>query len=426
MISYTRKVLPNGLRVIQAPMHETDAVTVLAMFKVGSRYERLPENGVSHFLEHMMFKGTEKRPTARDVALELDKVGADFNAFTSKDYTGYYVKLRSEHLDLALDLIADMLWRSKFLPQEVEKERKVIMEEINMYFDNPAYYIEDLFEELLFSKAHPLGRLISGPKSVISRMKRDMVVDYFHRHYFPANMALAVAGHFAPAMAERLIAKQFGSVTHRRTPTSFPRFRVTQKAPRAAVHFRETEQVQLTLGFPALPYGHKDLAALGLLTVILGGNMSSRLFTRVREEHGLAYHVSASRHPYQDTGVFAVRSGLDRTRILPATSLILDVLADAKKGVTRDELANAKDFVQGKLTLQLEDSEQIANFYCSQEILTGTIATPETRMREVQAVTRADVARVARAVLRPERLNLALIGPFRQPAPFLKVMKGFT
>ncbi len=420
---FTRHKLSNGLHVLFAPLRETKAITVLMMTKVGSRYETAANNGVSHFLEHMMFKGTEKRPTARDVSKELDGVGADFNAFTGKDYTGYYIKLAHEHIDLALDIIADMLWHSKFSPEEIDKERKVIMEEINMYYDNPIMLVEDLFEERMFGKQHPLGRLISGPKSVISTMRRSAILRYFHRHYFPSNMVLCVAGRFPEGRTLRVVKDLFGSVNHRRPPTVFRPFREYQTRPQVELLHRETEQVQLALGFPGLPYGHSDLAALGVLAVILGGNMSSRLFTRIREQEGLAYAIHASRNAYEDTGTFIVRAGLDKTRLLPAIEHIIRELRDVRKnGVTEQEVQQAKEFVRGKLVLDLEDSEEIANFYTKQALLIGTIQTPAQRLAQVERVQVTDVQRVAQALFVKKKLTLALIGPFRDASVFTRFL----
>lgn len=422
---YTTKKLSNGLRVIFAPLHDTDAVTVLAMTKVGSRYETARNNGVSHFLEHMMFKGTEKRPTARDVSKELDGVGASFNAFTSKDYTGYYIKLGGDHLALAMDIVADMLWHSKFLTEEIDRERHVITEEINMYEDNPIMHVEEKFEESLFGATHPLGRLISGPKSNIARMARKDIVGYFQSHYFPANMVLCVAGKFPAASTLREIQSLFGGRGVRRRAPGFTPFHVTQRQPRLALLTRDTEQVQVALGFPALPYLHKDVPALTLLAVILGGNMSSRLFTRVREQEGLAYSIHASRSSFTDTGAFVVQAGLDKTRLLPALKLIVQELRSAADhGVTDDELAHAKEFIRGKLTIELEDSESLANFLASQQLLTGTIKTPEQKFAELACVRKPDLQRVARTVFCPERLTTAIIGPVRSKSAVLVALRG--
>lgn len=421
--TYRKHVLGNQLRLITAPLKETDAVTVLAMTKVGSRYEGASINGISHFLEHMMFKGTDKRPTALDVAKELDGVGASYNAFTSKDYTGYYVKVHWDHLALALDVMSDILWHSRFLPEEVDRERKVIAEEINMYFDNPIMMVEDLFEQLIFGKNHPLARLISGPKSVVRRLRREDIVRYFRRHYFPANMVVGIAGRFREPQAVQGVAKLFQSASHHRVPTRFRPFRAYQRRPQVHVSFRDTEQVQLCLGYPGLPYNHRDLPALTLLTVILGGNMSSRLFISVREREGLAYSIHASRSPYHDAGTFTVQAGVDRHRLEAAIQLILAELKKVRQhGVTVEELQRAKEFLRGKFTLNLEDSEHIADFYTKQELLFGKIKTPAERLAEFKRVTRADIERVARRIFRPSLTNLALIGPFRQPAVFQRLL----
>ncbi|MBI3956874.1 MAG: insulinase family protein [Candidatus Kerfeldbacteria bacterium] len=425
-IRTNKRILSNGLRVLLTPLEQTQAVTVLLLTKVGSRYETARINGVSHFLEHMMFKGTERRPTARDVSKELDRVGADYNAFTSKDTTGYYVKLASEHLDLALDIIADMLWHSKFAADEISRERNVIIEEINMYHDNPMMLLEDLFEELVFGSGHPLGRHISGPKEVIATMERDTIVSYFRRHYFPKNMVLSIAGNIKGAATLDGVRTHFGRVSHARTAARFKPFRLPQRAPRITLHHRETEQVQLGLGFPALSYDDPNQAALAVLAVILGGNMSSRLFTRVREQQGLCYHISASRNPYQDTGTLLIRSGLDKDRIEPALKLILKVVRELlETGVTDEEVAHGKEFLRGKFTLGLEDSEEIADYFAKQELLVKKPLTPAERLAAIARVRPADVMRIARAVLQPERTNLALIGPFKNATPFLRTIRSW-
>lgn len=415
---YHKQRLSNGLRVILSPLKDTSAVTVLALTNVGSRYETGRINGISHFLEHMMFKGTDKRPTSLDVSKELDGVGASFNAFTGKDYTGYYIKLSHEHLNLALDIIADMLWHSKFLQTEIERERHVIMEEINMYLDNPIMLLEDIFEERLFGKRHPLGRVIAGPKSVIAKINRADIVRYFTEHYFPANMVLCVAGKFRHDTALRQIRSMLGNVSHQRPATRYERFTKKHLPAQVRLLYRDTEQVQMGLGCLGLPYGHKDIPALNLLSIILGGNMSSRLFVRVREREGLAYSVHAGRNIYHDTGVFMVSAGVAKQRALPALTVILEELRTiAKSGVTAHEVESAREFIRGKMTIDLEDSEEIANFLAKQELLTGIIRTPDQRYAELQKVRAEDVRRLAARLFR-QRMTLALIGPYRDERPF--------
>lgn len=424
-MTFSRHKLPNGLRLIFAPLYATDAVTALLFVKVGSRYETAGINGVSHFLEHMMFKGTDKRPTAQDVAKELDRIGADFNAFTSKDATAYYVKADKRHIGTALDVLADMMWHSRFLPEEIERERGVIIEEIHMYQDNPSMYLEDIFEEVVFGAHHPLGRHVIGPKKVIAGMKRETVVSYFEQHYTPSNMVLCVAGNFSENTVRKQIEKLFGSARRKKSASGFRPFQKHQRRPAAVVQHRTTQQAHVGFGFPALEHEHQDLPALSLLSVILGGNMSSRLFRKVREREGLCYHISASRHSYADTGVFLIRSGLDANRLLPALRLIVEELQSVKKdGVTEEELANAKEFIRGKLTLKLEDSEEVAHFLAQQEVFRKRVTTPEARLKEVERVRAAGVQDVARRILRRERANFALIGPFKKPQPFLRVLSS--
>lgn len=423
-MTFSRHKLSNGLRVILAPIAGTDAVTALLFVKVGSRYEVASNSGVSHFLEHMMFKGTSKRPTAQDVAKELDRIGADFNAFTSKDATAYYVKADKRHLETALDVLGDMLWSSKFLREEVERERGVIIEEVHMYQDNPSMHLEDIFEEAMFGADHPLGRHVIGPKKVIAGMTRDAVVSYFERHYVPANMVLCLAGNFSDSVARKQIEKLFGHARHKKPASRFQPFRKIQRVPHAVVQYRTTQQAHLALGFPTAPYEHPDLPALSLLSVVLGGNMSSRLFRKIREREGLCYHISASRHAYEDTGVFLVRSGLDASRLLPALTMMVKEMKDVKEnGITEEELENAKEFVRGKLTLKLEDSEEVAHYVALQGVFGKQIKTPDQRLKELERVTIADVRRVARTTFRRERVTCALIGPFRKTAPFLRIFK---
>jgi predicted Zn-dependent peptidase len=419
----TSTKLKNGLRLIVAPQQSTQAATVLVVLPVGSRYERPDINGVSHFVEHLLFKGTEKRPTTLDISRELDAIGAEYNAFTSKDHTGYYIKLASAKLELAFDILSDMLLNSTFPEAEINKERGVIVEEINMYDDNPLMLIDSLLEQAMF-RNHPLGWNIAGPKKVIQTVSREKILAYKNAHYAPSNMVLAVTGNVKTAQVQKLATKYFNANTKKIAKIAYSPVKIQQKSPSVIVKEKATEQVQVCLGMPSYPMGHKDLPALSLLSVILGGNMSSRLFVSVREERGLAYFVRASADAYQDTGVFAIQAGLDKSRVDQAITLIL---AELKKvvdgGVTAKELADAKEFIYGKMVLALEDSEHVADWYAKQLALQNKTATPEERMKKIKAVKLADVQRVAKAIIRPETLNLAVIGPFKDIGRFKKLLK---
>ncbi|MDO8560055.1 MAG: pitrilysin family protein [bacterium] len=420
---YQKTKIPNGPLLLTAPRSGTAAITLLVLVPVGSRHETKDINGSSHFCEHLMFKGTKKRPTSLDLTKELDAVGAEYNAYTSKDHTGYYIKASADHLELAYDILSDMVRNSVFDAKEVDKERGVIVEEINMYEDNPLMHVENLFEEAVFGKDHPMGWNIAGPREVIKTVPRDRLYQYYQAHYHPQRMVIALAGKFSQAKVVALTKKHFTAESKPPVAGTYAAFKGVQDKPRVIVSHKATEQVQLCLGYPAYPYGHKDLPALTLLSVILGGNMSSRLFASVREKHGLAYFIRASTSPYQDTGAFVVQAGLDKARLEQAITLILEELKKVvAAGVTAKELSDAKDFLQGKVVLELEDSAHLAEWYGKQQLLTGKLKTPEQRLAELKKVKLADVQRVAVDVFDRKRVNLALIGPYEYEEPFLKLL----
>jgi len=422
-IMYQKLKLKNGLKLILAPLHETKAVTVLVLLPVGSRYETKNINGTSHFIEHLMFKGTKKRPTSLDITKELDSVGAEYNAFTSKDHTGYYIKIAADKIELAFDLLSDMIFNSVFDPKEIEKERGVIIEEINMYEDNPLIYVEALFEQTVFAP-HELSWLISGSKKVIRNVSRQAILGYKNKFYHPSNVILTVAGNFDKKKVLTLSQKYFNQTKKSIKKSEFKRIKINQAKPRVNLLFKNTEQVQLCLGFPSYSLGDRKIFTLYLMAVILGGNMSSRLFTVIREQHSLAYYIKAGVSPYQDTGTLVVQAGLDKKRINQAISLILTELQKIKDdGVEKKELQNAKEFLKGKLVLDLEDSENVADWYGKQELLLKKIYTPEERFKKVMAVGQSQIKKVAQEILKQQKLNLALIGPFKNKNDFGKLLK---
>lgn len=422
---FQKYTLKNGMRVVLAPMHETKAVTILALFRVGSRYEARRTLGISHFLEHMMFKGTKKRPKAIQISRELDGVGAEYNAFTGKDYTGYYIKLNFEKAKLAMDMMSDMLANSLLAHDEVERERKVIQEEINMYEDNPMMLVEELYEEELYTGSS-LGWRIAGDAKSLVNIKQKELVDFRKEHYRPKHTVLAVAGRF-PKDLEAMIQRYFGVISSQgERPEEFPKFKSGKEhssGPRVRVKFRKTDQAQVCMGLPAYPYGHERLPALHVLATILGGGMSSRLFVEVRERRGLAYFVRASVNVYQDTGNLMIHSGIDKSRIDEALSTIGEELRKmATRGITTAELARAKENMRGRMTLALEESSDVADFLGKQELLTNRILTADEKMAKVMRVTREDVQAVAKDILRPRRLAAAVIGPFKDSQRFTKIL----
>jgi len=414
--------LKNGLRVLLAPMAETKAVTVLVLTKVGSRYETRDINGASHFVEHIMFKGTKKRPTTKHISKELDGIGAEYNAFTSKDHTGYYIKTRADKAELALEMLSDMLFNPKFDATEINRERGVIIEEINMYEDNPMMYMEDLFEQTVYGD-YPLGWNIAGPKEVIKKVSRAKLYNYYKKYYQPKNMLVAVAGRIDNKTMD-LVKKYFSNNIKKDKLEGFKKITIKQTKPQIKIKYKDTEQAQLALGFPAYSFHNKKIYPLYLLSVILGGNMSSRLFTNIRERKGLCYFIRSSVNLYQDTGTLMIQAGLDKSRLAPAITEILKELKKFKQlGVTKIELKKAKDYLEGKLTLQLEASDSVASWLSRQELLENKIITPAELLNKLAEVTVEDIKKVSAEVIKTSRINMSLIGPYKKESEFNRLLK---
>lgn len=421
--SYTLK---NGARVVLVPMQETKALTAQVLLNVGSRHESRKMNGGSHFLEHMMFKGTKRRPNTQIISRELDAIGAEYNAFTGKDNTGYYIKAGAEHAELLVDMLSDMLYHSVFDPKEFERERTVIIEEIHMYEDNPIMFVEEMLEQELFA-GNTLGWRISGAREDIEKMRLADVAAYRRLHYRPSGLVIALAGKL-PENVRELIEKHFDAVPEPKAkrPDGFAPFKTAAmpRAPKAVVRYKDTEQVQTMIGFPGYGYGHERLPAQSVLGIILGGNMSSRLFIQVRERRGLAYMVRAGTSPYQDVGAFTVQSGLRKEKVEQAIRVILGELKKIKTtSVTAEELARAKEYLKGKITLGLEESNEVADFYGRQQLFLKKMETPEEKIAKIMAVTAKDVQQAAKDIFRNERLRLAVIGPFQDAKRFQKLLR---
>jgi predicted Zn-dependent peptidase len=421
----TLKHLKNGMSVILAPQKGASSMTIMVLTRVGSRYETKEINGASHFIEHLMFKGTKKRPTTLDISKELDRFGAEYNAFTSKDLTAYYVKMDAKQTKLAVDLLHDMLFHSKYDPKEIERERGVIIEEINMYEDNPRMHIEDILEEALYP-GNTLGWNIAGPRDVIRKVTRDQMVEYRDMYYIPSRMAVAVSGKLVPGLMG-MLEKTFGTVKQpkRAKDAAFLPFATPERlAEPVAFQQKKTEQVQLGMAFYGLPYGHKDASAATLLSTILGGTMSSRLFIQVRERRGLCYSINASSQSYEDVGVFSIMSGLEKTRVEEAVQVIWGELKKmTAKLVDAEELKNAKDHLRGKMMLAFEDSSTSADWYGKQWIFQKKMLTPEQRLKMIDAVTAADIREVAKKIFKPEQMASAVIGPFESKEQVKKMFE---
>jgi len=412
-VKFNKTILDNGLRVLTIPMPSFESATVLIMVKAGSRYENKKNNGISHFLEHMAFKGTKKRPSAIEISTLVDGMGGEFNAYTGKESTGYYIKSQASHVDLSMDILSDMLQHSLFAASEIEKEKGVILEEINMYEDTPSRRISDVYERLLY-KDTPLGWNIDGEKSVVRSIERKDFLSYMSSLYSAHNIGVVVAGGINPSKTIGLIEKYFGEMKRFDT-LSYDKVVENQTKPEVFLKHKKTEQVNIAIGVRTVSQSHKDRYPLSLLAAILGGGMSSRLFHEVREKRGLAYYVRSSSDHYQDCGNLVTTSGVDPKRVDEAITVILEEynkVSSIKYEVSSKELNKAKEFLKGHLVLELEDSRSVAGFYGSQELLEDKVDNPEEVLAKIDRVSLEDVARVAKKYLINETLNLAIIGDF--------------
>lgn len=419
---YKKTTLKNGLRIITVPMKHTRAVTVLVIVGTGSKYETKATNGLSHFLEHMLFKGTKKRPTTLKITEPLDQVGGIYNAFTSKEATGYWAKVDSKHLDLALDWVSDIFLNSKLEEKEIKREKGVIIEEMNMYLDTPVSYVEDLWEKLLYGD-QPAGWLIIGKKENILGFKRKHFVDYLKNHYSAENTIVCIAGNIDSEKVKKKIERSFKKIRASKSKSKL-KVKERQDKPKSLVYFKKTDQTHLYLGARGYDLFHPQKFAQIILASILGGFMSSRLFLSIRERRGLAYYVRAASESTTDTGYLAARAGVDPRNVEKTVKLILEEYKSLKdREVGESELQKAKDNLKGKLTLSLESTDAQASFYAGQELFKKEILTPEEQFARVNAVSTKDIQKTARDIFRSEKLNFALIGPFKNKKRFDKLLK---
>ncbi len=405
-------VLPNGVRVISVHLPQSLATTVAVLVAAGSKYEPKRLNGISHFLEHMCFKGTTKRPRPIDIASELDGLGAQYNAFTSQEYTSYYAKAKNEAFDRALDIVSDLYLNPTFDPKEIEKEKGVIIEEINMYEDMPSRRIQELFMELVYGD-QPAGWSVAGRKEVIRRITRGDFIKYRARHYLAQATTIVVSGGASSSQIRRGVTRQFATLRRGAKGTK-PKVRERQRSPRELIHYKGTDQLHLVLGFRAFDLFDERRYPLQLLADILGGGMGSRLFQAIREDLGAAYYVNASADLYSDHGLLAMAAGVDHRKLRQVvTAGMREFRRCRDELVGRGELRRAKEHVLGNLYLSLETSDEVGYFYGSQAVMGLRLQAPQALARKIQAVSAEDIRRVARAVVRPDRTNFTLIGPYR-------------
>lgn len=404
--------LKNKANIYLVPFLDTKSVTVLVMYPVGSRYETKRMQGVSHYIEHLMFKGTEKRPSTLILTREIDRLGANYNAFTGKEYTGYYIKVDADYTKTAVDILSDMLYESKFDASEMEKEKTVIVEEIKMYKDNPMMDIENIFEELIFDGS-AMGRDIAGTEKHVLGYKRTDVLKYRDRYYGPANMHIVVAGKITDATKE-YIEEYFGARRNKHQTSSAyqpARFGSSQKEKRIRLQVKEADQAQIMIGWPGFKYMDKRNPTTAVLNTILGASMSSRLFIKIRERLGLAYMVRSGANSYRDTGYVYVRVGLDPKNINKVITVIKNEIKKLiKNGVTKRELADAKTNIRGSLVLSTEDSSSLASWYASRALFHDKIESPEEVLKKIDAVTSEDIDKVVKQIFKMDQMRVAIIG----------------
>ena len=406
-------VLPGGLRVLAVPMKNAKSVTVLILVGTGSKYETKDINGMSHFLEHMFFKGTKKRPNTLKISETLDMIGGAYNAFTSKEVTGFWAKVDKKHTDTALDWISDMFLHSKFEAAEIEKEKGVVIEELNMYLDMPNVYVEELFEDLLYGD-QPAGWRIVGERENILSFNREKMIQYYQTHYSGENTVVCVAGDVGVAQIQQKMKKYFADMKIH-TALGKEKTKEVQTEPQALFHYKKTDQTHFCLGVRAYDMFHKDKYALNLMSIMLGGNMSSRLFISVRERNSLAYYVHTNYDGTSDTGYLMTQAGIKNESLAKAIPLILQEYQDLRDNpVSAKELQKAKDYLRGTMSLSLDSTDAQASYYATQEVMEHKTVSPEEKLKLIDKVSVKDIQRVAKDIFVPEKLNLSVIGPIEQ------------
>lgn len=419
---YTKQTLKNGLTILKVPVKGAKSVLVDVFVKTGSRHEKPEINGISHFLEHLFFKGSKAYPTARDLSHALDAIGAEYNANTGKEHTQYYIKGAKKHFKFIFEVLTDMLQRPIFADEEIQREKGVIIEEINMYEDTPMRHVEDVLEEIMWPD-QPLGRNIAGTPGVIRKITRKNITDYVGTFYQPSNMILAIAGNFLDKLVDDLVKSNWGKTKNQ----NFPKWtgaKNDQQGSRFRLEHRKTEQCHLALGFRSYDHNHSLYAPQIVLATILGGGMSSRLFTEIRERRGLAYYVRASTSPYQDTGNFVIQAGVRRNALLESLELIRkELLLVKNEEVESRELLKAKEYLKGTLTLSLEATESLLGWYLEQVAFRNKTLGPEQVFDLVDKVTARDVRQVAVEIFQNNRMNLAVIGEGREKAKISNLLR---
>lgn len=409
---HQKVTLDNGLRLLTCNMPYTRSVSVVFYLGVGPRYETDSEAGISHFIEHLCFKGTERRRSSKEITEAIEGVGGIINGGTDKELTTFWCQVTSQHFLLALDVLIDLLRNSRFDANDIDRERQIIIEEINMSLDSPRQRVAMLFDELLWL-GQPLGRDIAGSKETVTSITRRQMLDFISHHYLPNNTVVSIAGDIDQKQVQENVSQALSDWTPNQLSSGFPNIS-SQEAARLNIEFRDTEQANLCLGVPGLSFFHPDRYAIDLLSIILGEGMSSRLFTAIREQQGLAYDIHSYADHFADSGAVIIHAGVDPNRTEDALKAIIDQVAKIKEYISESELDKAKEMAKGRLLLSLENSRNVAAWLGAQELLTDGILTADEVIALVEAVTTEDLKRVAQQLLTGEKLNLAIVGPVKE------------
>lgn len=413
-----KEVLENGATLITASIEGVNSTSIFYFVKAGSRQEDRENNGVAHFMEHMMFKGTQKRPTALDISREIDEIGAIFNAFTSKEETAYYVKAAGQHVPKALDVLSDMVLNSKFDEKELNKEKGVIIEEIKMYKDNPSWHLGILYDTVIF-KNSTLGHSTLGTKENIQSFDRDVFQNFYDNHYFAGNIILVLAGNLEHegGKAKEFLAKFKNSDVLRMKSEV-----TAQERSEFLLEYRDIEQGHFQFGTRGVPYNSASKYELSVLSIILGGPMSSRLFSEVREKRGLAYSIRTATDFLSDTGEITTVAGVEKSKIYDALKLVLEQYQIISEDLTEDELNLAKEYYKGTLTISLEDTSKLATVLATQNYYLGKTMDLDQIISKIEAVTLKGVKSLASQTFKNQKLNLAVIGPYKNEEKFGKII----
>lgn len=421
-MKFKKKVLPNGLRMLAVPMADNPTVTVLVLVEAGSKYETKAKNGVSHFLEHMCFKGTANRPNTSELSKELDTLGCESNAFTGQEFTGYYAKGKASDFPKLIDIISDLYLNPLLKEDEIEKEKGVIVDEINMYDDMPMQKVHEVWMNLLYGD-QPAGWPLAGPRELVRSMTRKDFVDYRKAHYVASATTVIVSGNIDASASFKEIAKKFKGISEGKKGGK-KKTRDVQSAPQVALKHKDTDQTHFVIGVRSFPMYDERSPVLAVLGGVLGSGMSSRLFRKIRDEMGVGYYVNAGNRASTDVGYFAVSAGVANDRLEEVLRVVMDEFNSLKTDlIPDDEIAKVKEHIIGMMYLGLESSDDLAEYYGMQEVTRREIRTPKERERLIRAVTAEDVRNVARKIFVEKNLNLAIVGPAKDEIALKEILR---